>query len=61
MPAVGSSPQAPPFAYERELGIPKVLAHLEDEVFEGLPATIANDWPELFLSAVRPGADLSNV
>lgn len=29
-------------AYETELGIPAVLAHLEDAIFEGLPCGVCN-------------------
>jgi len=48
-------------SYETELGIPEVLAHLEDAIFEGLPNGDAKAWPERFLSAIKPGADLSLV
>jgi len=48
-------------AYETELGIPEVLAWLEDRIFEELPNADAMLWPERFLSAIRPGADLSLV
>lgn len=49
-------------AYETELGIPEVLAHLEDRIFDGLPFDhLAMLWPERFLSAIRVGADLSRV
>jgi hypothetical protein len=48
-------------AYEAELGIPSVLALLEDGIFESLPPSRAMAWPEEFLSAVRPGADLKAV
>jgi len=47
--------------YERELGIPANLASLKDRVFEGMPLPDAIRWPEEFLLAIRPGADLSNV
>lgn len=47
--------------YELPLGIPEELAHLEDEIFEGLPNAEAKLWPERFISAIRPGADLSRV
>jgi hypothetical protein len=47
--------------FERELGIPQVLAWLEDVIFEGLPNRVAKTWPERFLSAIEPGADLSRV
>jgi hypothetical protein len=48
-------------AYEAELGIPSVLALLEDGIFESLPSARAMAWPEEFLSAIRPGADLKAV
>jgi hypothetical protein len=47
--------------FERELGIPQVLAWLEDVIFEGLPNRLAKSWPERFLSAIEPGSDLSRV
>jgi len=52
-------------AYETELGVPRSLARLEDRLFEGLYATrnfpLAKEWPERFLSAIKPGSDLSLV
>lgn len=48
-------------AYETELGIPATIAHLEDGLFERLPVDLARQWPERFLNAIRPGADLSKV
>ena len=48
-------------AYEAELGIPEVLAWLEDGIFEGLENGRAKAWPEEFLEAVQVGADLSMV
>ncbi len=47
-------------AYETYLGIPRVLARLEDGIFEGLEES-ALDWPARFLGAICPGADLSMV
>jgi hypothetical protein len=47
--------------YESRFGIPQVLARLEDEFFEGLTNAKAQLWPERFLSAIQPGADLSRV
>jgi hypothetical protein len=47
--------------FERELGIPQMLAWLEDVIFEGLPNRAAKTWPERFLSSIEPGADLSPV
>jgi hypothetical protein len=47
--------------YERELGIPRMLAWLEDVIFEGLPNRAAKTWPERFLSAIAPGKDLGPV
>ena len=48
-------------AYERELGIPMVLARLEDSIFEGLFNEEAKEFPLDFLSAINVGADLSPV
>jgi hypothetical protein len=48
-------------AYETELGIPELIAHLEDSIFEGLPVAEAMEWPDKFLAAIPVGADLSNV
>ncbi len=48
-------------AYETEMGIPEMLARLEDTIFEGLATNLAREWPARFLSAVRPGSDLSLV
>ena len=45
-------------AYETELGIPLILARLEDGIFEGLPAPNDLVWPERFLAAIHVGADL---
>lgn len=47
--------------YETELGIPRVLARLEDVIFEALPLYLAKTWPERFLKATPVGADLSKV
>jgi hypothetical protein len=41
--------------FERELGIPQMLAWLEDVIFEGLPNRVAKTWPERFLSSISPG------
>ena len=48
-------------SFERELGIPRMLAWLEDVIFEGLPNRLAKTWPERFLSSIVPGRDLSPV
>jgi len=48
-------------AYEDELGIPQLLARLEDGIFEGLPLEHAKLWPEQFLAVIKVGADLSGV
>lgn len=47
--------------YEKLFGIPESLARLEDNIFENLPNGEAQEWPERFVQAVRPGADLSQV
>ncbi|MDX1985005.1 MAG: hypothetical protein SFV51_32335, partial [Bryobacteraceae bacterium] len=48
-------------AYETKLGIPRVIARLEDGIFEGLPQAEARLWPERFLAAIPVGADLALV
>lgn len=47
--------------YEPRFGIPQALARLEDSIFERLPKAAALKWPERFLKAAKPGADLSLV
>lgn len=47
--------------YEHEFGIARVLACLKEALFQRLPAEEAVLWPERFLAAVRPNADLSKV
>ena len=47
--------------YSLELGIPAEIAYLEDSCFEAMPPELAKKWPARFLSAIRPGADLSRV
>ena len=47
--------------YETRFGIPQMLAHLEDRIFEGLPNGVAKAWPERFMGTIEPGADLSRV
>ena len=48
-------------AYENELGLPRWLAHLEDQIFEGLPAVDAQRFAVDFLEAVPVGADVDIV
>lgn len=48
-------------AFETELGIPMVLAKLEDRIFEGLSVDESKDFPSNFLSAIPIGKDLGNV
>lgn len=47
--------------YEPEFGIPSVLAHLEDGMFESMELEHAKEWPYRFMNAIQPGADLSGV
>jgi len=47
--------------YETELGIPRILAYLEDKIFESLPNDNAKAWPKQFLEAINVGSDLSTV
>jgi hypothetical protein len=48
-------------SFETYLGIPQILARLEDRIFEGLPLAEAKLWPMQFAAAIAPGADLSGV
>lgn len=48
-------------AYETELGVPQVLARLEDRIFEGMQSGDSKTFPRRFLSAIPVGADLSLV
>ncbi len=47
--------------YETELGIPRVIAYLQDRIFEGLSNEEAKEFPLAFLKAIPVGADLSRV
>lgn len=45
--------------YERELGIPRILAELQDVIHEGLSDESFPTWPERFMEAVPTEKDLS--
>ena len=47
--------------YETELGIPRILAKLEDVLFERMGNGHAKEFPLQFLQAIKVGADLSRV
>ena len=47
--------------YESRLGIPEVLARLEESIFEKLDNGASQEWPLRFTAAIRPGADLAMV
>ena len=47
--------------YEIRFGIPKILAYLEDGIFEKLPNELSKEWPIRFMDAINVGADLSKV
>jgi hypothetical protein len=47
--------------YETTLGIPQMIARLEDTIFEGLPNRTAKAFPLRFANAITPGTDLSLV
>src|ERR1700677_1347171 len=48
-------------AYEKELGIPTILALAEDDIFEKLSVEESKTFPFEFLSAINVGADLELV
>jgi hypothetical protein len=47
--------------YETELGVPQMLARLEDRLFEGMANGNSKEFPGRFLEAIPVGADLSRV
>ncbi len=47
--------------YESEIGIPIMLARLEDRLFEGMSNGRSKEFPLQFLQAPKVGADLSLV
>ena len=47
--------------YENELGIPRIIARLEDRIFEGIPNEEAKEFPLQFLQAIPVGKDLTPV
>jgi len=60
--AVGCTIHSPEHRrYETELGIPMILARLEDRIFEGMQNGDSKEFPLRFISAIEPGADLSLV
>src|SRR6185436_2310042 len=44
-----------------EIGVPVSLIYIQDSFFEALPDELSQTWPERFLDAIQPGADLSMV
>ncbi|MGH7837251.1 MAG: hypothetical protein ACREQC_05410, partial [Candidatus Binataceae bacterium] len=48
-------------AFETEMGIPQMLARLEDRLFEGMANGDSKKYPARFLSVIPVGADLSRV
>lgn len=50
-----------PAEYESRLGIPRVLAHLEEMLFRELPPRASQWWPASCMNAIPVGADLSQV
>ena len=47
--------------YETKMGVPRMLARLEDLIFEGMPNADAKLFPARFIEAIPVGADLSLV
>jgi len=47
--------------YPERLGLPEWLAHLEDRLFEGMPAEAAMTWPRRFAEAIPVGADFDGL
>ena len=47
--------------YEEELGIPRIIAKLEDRLFENMSVKDSKKWPHQFMEAIPVSADLSMV
>jgi regulator of protease activity HflC (stomatin/prohibitin superfamily) len=47
--------------YEQYIGVPKILARLEDRIFEGSSVAWSLDWPVRFGATIPESADLSMV
>lgn len=47
--------------YETEFGIPKILARLEDRIFEGLSVKESKKWPEEFMMLMLVRFIMANV
>lgn len=47
--------------FEKEFGIPRIIARLNDRIFEGLPADRARKFPFEFLAAIPVGKNLNPV
>jgi hypothetical protein len=47
--------------YVTQIGVPRIIAYLEDQIFEGLPVAESKDWPLNFMQAIPVGVDLENV
>jgi hypothetical protein len=47
--------------YETQLGIPRIIARLEDRIFEGMPIDAAKEWPLKFIEAVPVGVNIEHV
>ena len=47
--------------YRTLYGVPAPLSSLENAAFSNLPLAAAAEWPERFVDAIRPGADLASV
>lgn len=47
--------------YEPYLGVPQIIARLEDRIFEGLRGQAQKDWPVRFGEAIPVGVDLTMV
>jgi hypothetical protein len=48
-------------AYETDLGIPRIIARLQDRIFEGMSNDKAKDFPVQFIENTPIGVDLNNV
>jgi hypothetical protein len=47
--------------FEPMFGIPRIVARLQDRIFEGLPTEDAKEFPLQFAQAIKAGVDYSNI
>ena len=52
---------APHKALEDQISVPRTILFLVDRIFEGMSNERSMEWPEAFILAIKPGANLAHV